>query len=368
MAAMFWWAVCCLALIRAVAPAPMEPRAPPCPETTRAALDAMMALYNYTTGLWDPNNPGSSWWQSGVALYTLVNYMILTGERDYLPQALNTVEIQRQPLPWWPDGGGEFRADSSDDTGWWALALVSLYELTGDSQYLEIAKLDEEYMYWYWNTTTCRGGLIWDIRTRTYHNAISNELYLELTAKLHNLIPGDSVYLERSLQEWDWFSRSGMINGENLINDGLTRDDACVNNGDSIWTYNQGVILGGLVELWRATGDVSYLETAQRTANAVLASESLVRNGTLTEDPCRTIEECEPNGTAFKGIFVRELAKLNRVLAGRPYSAFIEQNGATAYAYARNGSDFYGFFWQGPFDAVTIGTQAAAVDLLVAAL
>ncbi|KAL7619373.1 hypothetical protein AAE478_009910 [Parahypoxylon ruwenzoriense] len=335
---------------------------------TRASVDAMMSLYDEATGLWDPNNQGSSWWQSGVALHALVNYMINTGEDDYLSQAINTVEIQRKPLAWWPEGDGEFRADSTDDTGWWALAMTSMYELTSNYEYLEIAKLDEAYMYEYWNTTTCGGGLIWNIPAETYHNAISNELYLELTARLHNLIPGDTTYLQRSLQEWQWFSKSSMINAENLVNDGLTDDAACVNNGRTTWTYNQGVILGGLVELSHATEDSSYLDTARAIADAVIESAELVQDGTLTE-PCNTIQDCEPNGTSFKGIFVRELAKLNDALSGHPYAAFIAANAQTAYANARReGTDLYGFKWQGPFDDITIGTQEAAVDLLVAAL
>ncbi|MEK6280335.1 MAG: hypothetical protein AABN95_08270 [Acidobacteriota bacterium] len=33
------------------------------------------------------------------------------------------------------------------------------------------------------------------------------------------------------------------------MNNGL--DDSCENDGGTTWTYNQGVILGGLVELFR---------------------------------------------------------------------------------------------------------------------
>ena len=79
-----------------------------------------------------------------------------------------------------------------DDTGWWGNAWLQAYEMTG-------------------NTSTCR----WPRRTPTtftvlgqhlrrrrvvehlqnYKNAIPNELFLELTAGLHNAIPGDTKYL-----------------------------------------------------------------------------------------------------------------------------------------------------------------------------
>lgn len=55
-----------------------------------------------------------------------------------------------------------------------------------------------------------------------------------------------------------------MINEKNLINDGLTinADATCVNNGEITWSYNQGVILGGLAELYKATGNSTLLAKA----------------------------------------------------------------------------------------------------------
>ena len=44
-----------------------------------------------------------------------------------------------------------------------------------------------------------------------------------------------------------------MINSAGLVNDGLTA--ACANNGQTVWTYNQGLAIGAALELWRATGD-----------------------------------------------------------------------------------------------------------------
>ncbi|KAI1290535.1 putative glycosyl hydrolase [Xylaria venustula] len=333
-------------------------------DTVRDAIEAMNAFYNETTGLWDTG----PWWHSGVALRVVADYMDKTGSDEYADLAAFTVDTQRAPLAWWPEGDGDFRADSTDDTGWWALALTSLYQVTGNSTYLDLAKEDEAYMYDYWNTTTCGGGLIWNIPSETYHNAISNELYLELTATLHNLIPGDTVYLDRALEEWDWFNATGMINSAGLVNDGLTEDASCVNNGQPVWTYNQGVILAGLVQLAAATDDDSYLDAARSIADAVVSSTSLSPDGILTENACATANDCEPNGTAFKGIFIRGLSKLDAVFDDHPYQEYIQQNAQSVYDNARNSTNFYGFAWQGPFDTGTIGRQESVVDLLLTTL
>ena len=45
-----------------------------------------------------------------------------------------------------------------------------------------------------------------------------------------------------------------MQNPTGLINDGLQSSD-CSNNGKPAYTYNQGVILGGLADMYQVTGD-----------------------------------------------------------------------------------------------------------------
>lgn len=331
---------------------------------TTAAIDAMMAgFYNQTAGRWQPE---IAWWTSGNALQVLLDYMYATGNTTYLPQVLHTIETQSQPLEWWPEGGGSFRADSTDDTGWWALAMVRMYDLTGNQTYLNYAILDEEYMHDYWDDT-CGGGIIWDIPNLSYKNAISNELYITLAAGLHNRIADDAMYLNRSLEAWEWFNSSGMINAQKLINDGLS--DECVNNNDTVWSYNQGVILAGLVELYAATSNNSYITTARTIADAALNS-SLVVDGILTE-PCETTAQgCDYNQQAFKGIFTRYLGYLDGVLDDRPYREFLLTNAQSAWDRDRNGTDFFDVSWDGPFDpsAVTVATQASAASLLLAAM
>jgi predicted alpha-1,6-mannanase (GH76 family) len=328
----------------------------------KTAIDAMMGFYNETAGRWQPE---IAWWLSGNALQTLLDYMHKTGDDSYMPQVLRTIDTQKEPLAWWPEGGGYFRADSTDDTGWWALAMVRMFDVTGNATYLDYAKLDEQYMHNYWSDE-CGGGIIWNIPQLAYKNAISNELYFTLAAALHNRLPGDEFYLNRSLVAWNWFNASGMINSAHLVNDGLT--DSCVNNNATTWTYNQGVILGGLVELYRATKDKAYLFTAKQIADAVIGSGTLVVDGVLKE-PCEATQDCDFNQQAFKGIFMRYLGVLDEVLCStHPYLAFIRSNAETAWQRDRNETDDFDVSWNGPFDNATVATQASAASLIIAAM
>ncbi|KAK3302057.1 glycosyl hydrolase family 76-domain-containing protein [Chaetomium strumarium] len=363
----------------------------------RAAIAAMNdRFFAPSQNIWSPGDP---WWVSGVALTGIIDYMRKSNSSEYLDQVEKIIHAQRVVLSWWPRGLGEFRADSTDDTGWWALAMIGMYDLTGNSTYLGIAIEDEVYMYGYWSDNPCGGGLYVDIPKLTYKNAIANELYIKLAASLHNRIDGDTVYLPRAEKAWSWFQGSGMIgNGSNLINDGLTSrsDGTCFNNQLPVWTYNQGVILGALVELYQATKNDTYLSTAQFIADAVLAADTtLVRDGVLTEAGCSSSSsssssdesQCNSDQQAFKGIFAGNLAELDAALPQpdddgregsnhrRPYKPFLQLNAQSVYGRDRrvvespDGElDLYDVSWAGPFRNSTVAKQASALWLLVAVM
>ena len=93
-------------------------------EAAEAAIHSLNRFYNTTEGRWSPD---SAWWLSGYALQDILDYMYKTGSRRYMQLAYHTIELQKDPLPWWPQGDGYFRADSTDDTGWWCVPRLSMY-------------------------------------------------------------------------------------------------------------------------------------------------------------------------------------------------------------------------------------------------
>lgn len=315
-----------------------------------AAATALMMNYDRGTGKF------VGWWTSATALTSLIDNIRISRMPSYQYAVSTTYEKLIH------DEGGDFTNSYLDDTGWWGLAWVAAYDLTGEQRYLDTARKDADHMAAYW-TDKCGGGVQW-ATDKPYKNAITNELYIQLSAALHNRIAGDTTYLDRAKDGWDWFRSSGLINSGNTINDGL-KDD-CSNNGDTTWTYNQGVILAGLAELGRATGDGSLLDSARTLADTSTSSGYLNPGGTLHE-PYEPDTDCTSDGDSFKGAYVRGLGLLNKALPDHPYSAYLDQQADTTYAQNRNSLDQYGPHWAGPRAGTGNGCQHSALDLMNAA-
>jgi len=320
-------------------------------------IRTLQMWYSPPTGLYTT----TGWWNSANAITVLVNSMRVSGSTKYAPIVANTfAEAQRTRAG--------FLNEYYDDEGWWALAWIDAYDLTKKPQYLAMAESIFADMTGGWDDGVCGGGIWWS-KKRTYKNAIANELFLSVAAHLANRAsdPREKAqYLMWARREWRWFRASGMQNSQNLINDGLNskHPSACVNNGQTTWSYNQGVVLGGLVELSRADGDAGLLTAAHSIADAALLRLTDARG--ILHDACEP--RCGADGVQFKGIFVRNLMALDDASPQQRYKTFIEANADSILANAQGKDHEFGQVWSGPFDGANAGTQSSALDALVAAV
>jgi len=372
------------------------------PSYSLNALDSVKALQNWydsPTGLWN----STGWWNGGNCLTVVADWAMhdspnaeslgvagimantftnaqktppklrkRTSGNDLVTSIYNFQTRQRRDnLVEGNTGFPGFLNDFYDDEGWWALGWIRSWDVTHEQKYLDMAQSIFEDMRN--GTDSVCGGGIWWKKDRKYKNAIANELYLSVAASLANRVTDrKDDYLSIALGEWEWFKASGMINGGNLINDGLTinADGSCFNNNSSTWTYNQGVILGGLVELSKATNNnTSYLDEATNIAKAALLRlcDSL---GILHE-----VDRCEPNcgddGSQFKGIFMRNLNYLHAVAPQDVFRTAIMANADSIWKNNRNENNQLGISWLGPPNAgggPNASTHSSAMDAIVAAM
>ncbi|KAF2725411.1 glycoside hydrolase family 76 protein [Polychaeton citri CBS 116435] len=354
------------------------------------SFHVLQSWYNASIGLWIPS---TGWWNSANCLTVVANLAAIDSnvkqealsvfpQTFYKAQRYN-LQMQKviganwlphsyygQHWPKFPPGWHRppfittsgFLNGYYDDEGWWGLAWVAVYDVTGDHRYLQAAEDIFDDMAKAYGTTPC-GGLWWD-RANTYVNAIANELFLDLAAHLANRVRSkSSYYLDYAKEEWAWFQRSGMINSQNLINDGL--DNAtCENNGGIVWSYNQGVILGGLAELSQATGDRSYLQVAKNIADSAI--NSLTDDNGVLHDVCEP--DCGGDGSQFKGVFARNLQILNKASPEDRFAAFLEKNADSVWTNDQSNGQM-SLVWSGPFvQPANASTQSSAMDAVVAAL
>lgn len=353
----------------------------------QTALTILQKWYNTTTGIYDT----TGWWNSAncitalgdlaaadpstMSTATSVFANSLVQAQKYNLQMNKVVQANYLPQSFYgssaPPGvvtdavinPAGFLNGYYDDEGWWALGWIQAYDVTKDQQYLTTAVDIFENMK-NGSTTPCSNGTsgIWWDKAQTYVNAIANELYLSVASHLANRMSNKQYYLDIALNQWAWFQKSGMINSHNLINDGLQN---CTNNGGTVWSYNQGVILGALVELNQASPSAAYLTSAKNIATAAIANLSDSNN--VLHDPCEP--NCGADGSQFKGIFMRNLQKLQ---SAAPEAAFLKSIGANAasiWSYDRNSANELSVVWSGPFvSPANASTQSSAMDALVAAV
>ena len=315
---------------------------------TQTAIQTLQQWYN-SSGLWDT----TGWWNAANCLDAVEEGIVAAnGGSNLLYVITNTYNL---------NSGSSFLNSYYDDEGWWAEAWIKAYDLTADPRYLNAAKTIFADMTNAWGNP-CGGGIWWD-KPHSYKNAIANELFLVNAIRLHERTPGDSgsgSYLAWATNEWNWFKASGMLNGAWLVNDGL--DTNCQNNGQTTWTYNQGVVVGGLTELYKVTGNTNYLHQAELIASAAIGN--LVDTQRILREPCEP--NCGGDAPQFKGIFMRHLAELYDVDHKSANFNFLFTNAHSIWFHDRNNQYQLGLTWDGPFDSADAARQSSAITPIAA--
>ncbi len=276
------------------------------------------------------------WWPSANAVEVLLDFMKVANcsdyaetveslyelNRDYRNKTVRIAEELRRRMQWSerderrfqrsqrnpyrpPEGEveyyTEFRNEYLDDSGWWGITWLKMYDRSRDARHLTTARAIHAHMARNWRPDK-GGGIMWsEDEDKLRPNAITNSLFLILSARLYQRT-SEQPYLTWAEKTLEWFRTNNLYDGIAVVDAPGHKDD--------YWSYNQGTFIGGLTALYQATGKAEYLDEAVKVTGTVLKQSGLCRPDFVV------IEKLGTSGDAslFKGIFVRYLAQLRDVL------------------------------------------------------
>ncbi len=265
-------------------------------------------FFNYGSDLTDMTT--ENYWPEAHAIDVVTDAYLRSGDTHY-----------RNLYPLWWDGMPRYHDTKSHTDGWWAayvddmewiaLALVRMYETSGEKQYLEKAR--QLYDDWIWPTwgpddeTPWYGGITWNTEVKKTKNACSNAPAAILAAKLYINYPSEGythgkerdAYLKESKRIYEWL-RNHLLDAETgCVYDNMNGQGK-VNR--TCFSYNSGTTLGAADILYHITGEKAYLNDAVKVADYVLREMS--GNGGVPKD------DVHGDGALFHGIFFRYFAIL----------------------------------------------------------
>jgi hypothetical protein len=222
------------------------------------------------------------------------------------------------PPPLGPSGATYY-----DDNGWVGLNLVHAYLLTSNRTYLTLAQNELNFIISGWDTNDsdgCPGGVFWEDVAGSERNTTANGAGAALALELDRLT-GNTSDLTWATSVYQWVVHClGTTSG--LYNDHVNPNGS-VNT--TIWSYNQGVMVGAGVLLYQVTGNTAYLEQAQQTATAAV---SYFGTGTALVN----------QGPAFNAIYFRNLFLLNQVAPNAAYASEAQSFATTMWAQRQAGT------------------------------
>ncbi|KAI1462092.1 glycoside hydrolase family 76 protein [Annulohypoxylon moriforme] len=320
------------------------------------------------------------WWEAGAAWGAMLDYSHYTGDSSYDDVISQALLSQVGPkfdfmVP------EHYGSEGNDDQAFWSFSILSAAERNfpqpDDSipPWLDVAENIWNSMVVRWNTSTCGGGLAWQIfesnpNGMNYKNSVSNGGFFQMSARLARAT-GNNTYLEWAQKVWDWSEAVGFVDSNFNVYDGADSKNNCAVVNKLSFSYAQGIYLYGAAVLYNYTdGNKTW---GDRTTGLLKAADSYFSpypNATniMFEHACEPYELCNNDMKSFKGYLSRFMWATSRMMPSTLARVQTLLN-ASAIAAAKacsggqNGTVCGQKWYVGGFDGVTgLGQQMTALE------
>ena len=244
---------------------------------------------------------GGYWW-AAHAIDNYVDSYNRTKRNSKLTKLTQLVSGARER------NGGTLINHFYDDMEWMALALLRACDANTslNIQYLSQVKMLFNDIVGGWSDVD-GGGIHWNKNTTgdgRYKTSCSNAPAMILAARLYQHT-GEERYLEWAKRIYQY------MYDHSRFPDGVVKDNVTNNDHEVTFSYNQGTWVGGLLELYKITGEEHYRQTATELMDLLLFGKWYSPKGIMNERQNYN----QDDGGLFKGIFVRYLTQW--ILSGK---------------------------------------------------
>lgn len=312
----------------------------------------------------------------------MIDYWYYTGDATY-----NDVTSQAMLFQVGPNQDymtpNQTKTTGNDDQAFWGLAAMSAAEVnfpnppSNQPQWLALAQAVFNTQAARWDTTTCGGGLRWQVFSfntgYNYKNSISNGCFFNLAARLASYT-GNDTYAQWAVKTWDWLAGVHLMDENNYVYDGSDDTINCTDVNRIQWTYNAGAMLLGAAHMYSYTNQS--LLWQDRVSGLLNGTDVFFpANNIMVEVACETIGKCDVDQQSFKAYLSRWMAATTK-LAPFTYDDVMAKLGPSAQAAAQqcSGGDngrtcglrwTQGTDWDGSYG---VGQQMAALEVVQANL
>jgi hypothetical protein len=244
--------------------------------------------------------------------------------------------LAQTPPPWSWDGW-------NDDIGWFSLALVRGYQMTGNATFLSQAEYGFNFAFGRGWDTSSNGGGIWEEQPAnggTDKEALSNDSLAQVAAMLYQST-GNATYLQQTEQIYAWVRTHLFDPSSGQVYTGI-KPDGTVDKGTAL--YNQGTFVDLAQLLYTITGQTQYYDDA--VAAIGFAQKNLTING-IFNDTATYRNTWAPEFARALGHFV----KANNLWT--TYYPWMVANAKAAWAARRTDKNVAWNAWTQPTPATT---------------
>lgn len=321
------------------------------------------------------------WWQAGEAFGGMLDNWYFCQNNTFESLIKKAMLAQTgSDYDYMPDN--QTMVEGNDDQGIWGLTVMGAVERNftapGDGKpgWLYMAQAVFNEVWSRWETTYCAGGVRWQIFTwnsgYNYKNTVSNACLFQLAARLGRYT-NNQTYLTVAEEVFDWLHGVGYVTLSDVGNvyDGAEIDTNCTEVTKQEWSYNHGIVLGGLAYMYNATNGSSVWE--ERVSQILGgASTYFFENDIMYESACQgnDTSTCNNDQRSFRSIFARMLG-LTSVLVPPVSDKINTLLNASASAAAKScsgGTDGHtcGLNWfKGDWDGnYGLGEQMSALEVI----